>query len=198
MSQFILFRYKRLASPEEWQQCIMNNQVPRSEEKVDGLLLLTDEPGECIVIYNINVPYESFATRQQSIRILQRVRNVVQRDFSGIPASFQITASYLLVNEANGQHRIWTGSFYAHGNAPGMLSQFKRFDPNTFIQFSLNCLEDIEDTLYHWPRAQGTEWKFDHVISIIFNVQCKTQLRAPVTAKFRSRDRRNAITFALP
>ncbi len=176
----------------------MNNQVPRSEEKVDGLLLPTDEPGDCIVIYNINVPYDAFATRQQSIGILQRVRRLVQTDFAGIRTSFQITASYLLVNEANGQQRIWTGSFYAHGNAPGMLSQFKRFDPNTFIYFSLNCLEDIEDTLYHWPRSQGTEWKFDHVISIIFNVQCRTQLQAPVTLKFRHRDRRNAVTFALP
>jgi hypothetical protein len=176
----------------------MNNQVPRSEEKVDGLLLPCDEQGECIVIYNINVPYDSFATRQQSIGILQRVRNLLQADFRDIPTSFQVTASYLLVNEATGQQRIWTGSFYAHGNVPGMLSQFKRFDPNTFVFFSLNCLEDIEDTLYHWPRAQGTDWKFDHVISIIFNVQCKTNLQSHITSKFRHQDRRNAITFALP
>ena len=176
----------------------MNNQVPRSEEKVDALLLPCDEQGECIVIYNVNIPYEVFATRQDSIRILQRVRNLIQSDFRDIVTSFQITASYLLINEATGEHRTWTGSFYAHGNAPAMLSQFKRFDPNTFVFFALNSLEDIEDTLYHWPRARGTDWKFDHVISIIFNVQCKTVVQSHATAKFRYRDRRNAVTFALP
>ncbi len=118
----------------------VNRRAPSSEEKVDALLIPTDSRGHYIVIYNVNLPMRLFATDATSTAALERVKNLLERDFANAEATFQFTASYLLFHPATRQFRTWTGSFYPRGNAPAMLSTFQPFRPDTFVQFGLGTI----------------------------------------------------------
>jgi hypothetical protein len=178
----------------------MNHRAPRNEEKVDALLVPTDERTHFLVIYNVNVPFRSFDTLESSTNILQRVRNLLSTDFTNAVATFQLTASYLLLHRVTGEQRIWTGSFYPRGNAPAYLSAFTRFRPDTFVQYCLDSLDNVENTLLNWPNRGDTSWVFNEIISIIFNVQSMVQAEHSLVAKFsrRNHGRKTQIIFALP
>jgi hypothetical protein len=50
------------------------------------------------------------------------------------------------------------------------LSGFEDFDPNTFVDDSLNHLEDFEASLVRAPEL-SSNWVMTSVISVIFNIQ---------------------------
>jgi hypothetical protein len=197
---FILFRYKNAKAGQCGLQFAMNHRAPRSEEKVDALLVPTDERENFIVIYNVNIPFRSFDTLESSTNIVQRVKNLLMTDYINLIATFQLTASYLLLHRVTGEQRIWTGSFYPRGNAPAYLSAFKRFNPDTFVQYCLNSLDNVENTLLNWPNRGDTSWVFTQIISIIFNVQSIVPIEHPLITKFtrRNHGRKSQIVFALP
>ena len=177
----------------------VNRQTPSSEEKVDALLLPTDSRGHYIVIYNVNLPMRLFATDATSTAALERVKNLLERDFANAEATFQFTASYLLFHPATRQFRTWTGSFYPRGNAPAMLSTFQTFRPNTFVQFGLDSVVDVEDGLRNWAR-EDTGWVFHEIISVIVNVQTLVSQTHPLVSKFpnSTHGQKRHIVFALP
>ena len=181
-------------------QIAMNHQAPRSEEKVDALLVPTDDKKILLAIYNVNVPFNLFLTQEDTIQVLERVKNLLVRDFSNVEATFQLTASYLLVHKTTGQFRTWSGSFYPRGNSRSYLSGFRRFNPDTFVQFGLDSLENVEFTLLNWPNRRDTSWVLHEVISIIFNVQSLVSNENPLIRKFPGINygRKKRITFALP
>ncbi len=178
----------------------INRDTPSSEEKVDALLLPTDERASYIAIYNVNLPFQMFDTAESSTIALNRVKNLLEVDFANADATFQFTASYLLFHPPTRQHRIWTGSFYPRGNAPAMLSTFQRFRPDTFVQFGLDSVENVEDGLRDWPRDLDTAWVFHEMISVIVNVQTLVLQTHPLVSKFpnSTHGRKRHITFALP
>ena len=178
----------------------MNHQAPRSEEKVDALLVPTDTRNKLLAIYNVNVPFNLFDTQEDTLQVLERVKNLLVRDFSNAVATFQLTASYLLVHKTTGELRIWSGSFYPRGNAPAYLSAFKKFHPDTFVQYGLDCLDNVEHTLLNWPNRGDTSWVLQEVISIIFNVQSLVSNEHPLIRKFPGNNHgcKRPITFALP
>jgi len=97
----------------------VNRRAPSSEEKVDALLIPTDSRGHYIVIYNVNLPMRLFATDATSTAALERVKNLLERDFANAEATFQFTASYLLFHPATtsktaseiGREKTPAGSF---------------------------------------------------------------------------------------
>ena len=201
MSLFLyIFRYKSGCTCTAQPQLTMNRRTPRTEEKVDGLLVPTDERDSYLAIYNVNLPFRLFDTVHSTTAVLERVKNLLSRDFTNVIATFQFTASYLLVHRATGEQRIWTGSFYPRGNAPAYLSAFKRFHPDTFVQFGLDSLENVEYTLQNWPNRRDTAWVFHQILSIIINVQSMVPTDHPVISKFprNNHGRKSQIVFALP
>ena len=178
----------------------MNRRTPRTEEKVDGLLVPTDDRDTYLVIYNVNLPFRLFDTIGNTTAVLERVKRLLSIDFVNVIATFQFTASYLLVHRITGEQRIWTGSFYPRGNAPAYLSAFKRFHPDTFIQFGLDSLENVEHTLLNWPNRRDTSWVFHQILSIIVNVQSLLPAQHVLISKFprRHHGRKSQILFPLP
>jgi hypothetical protein len=178
----------------------MNYRAPRTEEKVDALLVPTDDRDNFIVVYNINVPFRTFDTLESSTVVLERVKRLLLSDFIQLIATFQLTASYLLLHRVTGEQRIWTGSFYPRGNAPAFLSAFKRFHPDSFVQYSLDSLENVEHTLLNWPNRGDTSWVFTQILSIIFNVQSIVPAEHSLISKFplRNHGRKSQIVFPLP
>jgi hypothetical protein len=178
----------------------MNHRAPRTEEKVDALLVPTDDKDNFIVVYNINVPFQVFHSMDTSTAILERVKGLLMTDFVQLVATFQLTASYLLLHRVTGEQRIWTGSFYPRGNAPAFLSAFRRFHHDTFVQYSLDSLENVEHTLLNWPNRGDTSWVFTQILSIIFNVQSIVPAEHSLISKFplRNNGRKSQIVFPLP
>lgn len=177
----------------------MHRNVPRTEEKVDGLLMPMDERNSYLAVYNVNLPVRMFDTVGSSTAALERTKNLLAVDFANANAMFQFTASYLLYNEATAQYRTWTGSFYPRGNAPAYLSAFRRFDPATFVAFGLASVDNVEQSLTSWTR-EDTNWAFSDLISIIVNVQSVVPATHPIVSKFpnSTHGRKRQIVFALP
>lgn len=174
----------------------MNNRAGRDQLKVDALCVpLTDNlQSDVIVIYNVNIPIQYFFDPQSAQEVLAKVKNLLSRDFYDAVTSFQITASYQLRHTITGELRTWTGSFNARNNAPAQLSGFEIFDNTTFIQVSLDHIEDIEARL---TQFEETKWVLNQIISIIFNVQSRVKFNDPVLTHFPQHGRRSQRTFAL-
>ena len=175
----------------------MNNRPGRSDLKVDALCVPLNENNprsDYIIIYNINIPIRYFFDPTEATRVLQRVNVLISGDFFNVPASFQITASYQLRHTTTGELRIWTGSFNARNNAPAQLSGFELFDHTTFVQTSLEHIEDLEERL---TLFEETKWVLHQVISIIFNVQSKVKFNHGTIGEFPNAGRRSHRTFAI-
>jgi hypothetical protein len=179
----------------------MNNRAARNELKVDVLSMPLKENNVeyFIVIYNINIPIQIIENPTDCEQVLYRVRALLTTDFAGEQVSYQITASYALVHAITGQQRTWTGSFNARANAPAQLTPFEIFNSNTFVASALEGIDGAERKLSQTIR-QESQWKFDHLISIIFNIQAKVQDHHPVIQRrrFPQHGRRAHITFPLP
>jgi hypothetical protein len=174
----------------------MNNHAGRHELKVDALSVpLTDSlRTDYIIIYNINIPIEYFNNAEEGYQVLNKVRNLLLRDFYDSVVSYQITASYQLRNTQTGELRTWTGSFNARNNAPAQLSGFEIFDNDTFIETSLDHIEDVDNRL---TTFEETKWVLNQIISIIFSVQSKVKYNSQILNKFPHHGRRSHQTFAL-
>ena len=173
----------------------MNNRAGRNELKVDALCVPLNENNprsDYIIIYNINIPIRYFLDPEEATRVLNRVNVLLQTHFYNVQTSFQITASYQLRHTTTGELRIWTGSFNARNNAPAQLSGFELFDHTTFVQVSLDHIEDLEDRL---TLLEETKWVLNQVISIIFNVQSKVKFNHATIGEFPNAGRRSHRTF---
>jgi hypothetical protein len=177
----------------------MNNHAERDQLKVDAVSLpVSDRQNtDYIVIYNVNIPIHYFNDDTSASNVLERVRDLLSTDFVYSRVGYQITASYELVHRITGQLRTWTGSFSVRNNAPAQISGFEEFDANTFVQTSLEHIEDVEERLTR-PNAEASNWMLHQIISIIFNIQSKVSNDSPVLTSFPRHGRRSHRTFALP
>ncbi len=169
----------------------MNNHAPRSVLKVDSTCIKLDETFN-LIIYNINIPAHYLQDRGELTEILERVRYVLIRDFSTFSITYQITASYILKHSENGQQKTWCGSFFARNNVFGVIAGFQQFLPNFFVGNSLQQLVNIDLKLSQ--NEFNTKWKFDELLSVIFNIQCKLPRNQP---PFANRRHREHVTFPL-
>jgi hypothetical protein len=177
----------------------MNNHAGRDELKVDAVSLPLDDPQKYyfIIIYNVNIPMEIIASLEQTVPVLERVRDLLVRDFPSSEVGYQITASYNLVHTVTGARRVWTGSFSVRYNAPAQVSGFEEFDSETFVATSIDLIADVEHSLNR-PDAVASNWKVESIISIIFNCQSKVDKFSPVLRSFPRHGERAYRTFPLP
>lgn len=174
----------------------MNNQAGREHLKVDAFSIPLRENNieYFIITYNVNIPIQIIENQIDCEQVLERVCVLLTTDFAGEEVDYQITASYTLVHAITGQQRIWTRSFYTHTNVP-----FETFNSNTFVASALEGINGAEQKLSQTIKLES-QWKFDHLISIIFNIQAKVQHHHPVIQRrrFPRNGRRAHITFPLP
>jgi len=175
----------------------MNNHVGRNVLKVDAVSTTLERNNKFLIIYNVNVPYEYLEEEDVTRRVLERIKQLLIRDFQHYPVVYQITASYTLTHSITGQVRVWTGSFSVRDNAPAQLSGFEEFEPDTFVDDSLNHLEDFEARLVRAPEL-SSNWVMSSVISIIFNVQSIVDQNSRTLNYFPRDGRRSHRTFPLP
>ena len=149
----------------------MNGRAPRSAFKVDSTILQPYADRSRLVIYNINLPQHLLTSQDTLVPALERIKNLIEKDFEHLPVVYQVTASYILTRIDTGQSKIWTGSFFAKNNSAALLSNFQNFHADTFVATSLVDLENIENKL-RW-NGVDTKWEFEQLLSVIFNVQCK-------------------------
>ena len=178
----------------------MNNHQSRNTLKVDAVSAPIEGHTHLryLIIYNINVPFEYLEERETTTRaILVRIKQLLVRDFNQHQPVYQITASYNLVHSISGEFRVWTGSFSVRDNTPAQITGFLPFDPDTFVDESLEDLEDFEEKLVRAPDL-SSNWVLNSINSIIFNVQCIVDRESPVLSNFPRDGRRSHKTFALP
>jgi hypothetical protein len=177
----------------------MNNHAGRNVLKVDALSSTIEDSTKdnYLIIYNVNVPYEYLDNEIILRGILERIQRLLTRHFENFPVVYQITASYNLVHSITGETRIWTGSFSVRDNAPAQLSGFEDFDKNTFVEDSLDYLEDVENKLVRNPEL-ASNWVFSSLNSVIFNVQSIVDTRSRALTPFPKNGPRSHRTFPLP
>ena len=180
-------------------QSIMDNHRGRDELKVDAVSCPVDDAkrNQFIIIYNINVPIEVFENEQDSRRVLERVKNLLVQDFGQTLVVYQITASYVLVHNLTGATRVWTGSFSARSNVPAQVSGWEDFDPEDFVDQSVESITHVEARLHRHPSV-SSNWRLQAMISIIFNCQSKVESTSLVLRTFPHHGKRTQRTFSLP
>ena len=179
---------------------MMNNHESRNTLKVDAVSAPIEDADHSnfLIIYNINVPHQYLDERETTTRnILERIKALLMRDFPQHEPVYQITASYNLINIISGEFRVWTGSFSVRDNTPAQITGFLTFDPNTFVDDSLENLEDFEEKLVRAPEL-SSNWALNSINSVIFNVQCVVDTESHVVGQFPRNGRRTHRTFALP
>lgn len=127
----------------------------------------------CIIVYNITLPVNIVEDENLRYLNLQRVNQLLVADF-GVNADifYQVTGSYTLVNRVTGATQLWTGSFYTNlVFNPSLVQSFQRFDRETFTQSSFDLLSRAEEILAR--NGNNSEWTFESLKDIIFNVQLK-------------------------
>ena len=149
---------------------MMNNHASRTLLKVDATTLNVDS-NYAVIIYNINIPQNYLTDQQELSSVLTRIEQLLSRDFANLSVLYQISASYILKNSKSGETKTWTGSFFARNNVLGVIAQFQQFVAATFVRNSLSQLINIEQKLL--ANGLNTEWKFDQLLSIIYNIQSK-------------------------
>ena len=162
------------------------------EFKLDGAAILDSvDPNQRILVFNFNVPIE----RAQSAPAFERIRQQIETDFPAesresvvVPLYYQISAAYVLVHRDTGDERYWLGSFNPRARDLSTVTEFRPYDPQTFVQHALtNCsqqsiLNRLED------RAAGTEsvWRLSRLLSVIVSVQATARIRHPVFVHHRT------------
>ena len=177
----------------------MNNHAPRSILKVDATSINTRQNGllnAILMIYNINIPEQTVQNRNMLLTSLQQVADLISNDFQFKRVVYQITASYLLEHIETGQTRTWTGSFFVKNNTLAQVSDFTVFDRNNFVRTSTNDINNIENKLL--LRNVNTKWRFNRLLSVIFNVQCAVDSREPILNTRELKEPRKHKTFSFP
>jgi hypothetical protein len=177
----------------------MDHRAPRNVLKVDSVSAPIENPSrnDFLIIYNVNVPYEYLENEASTRRVLERIKNLLHRDFGDYRVVYQITASYNLVHALTGEVRVWTGSFSVRNNVPAQISDFEDFEENTFVNEALDHLEDLEEKLTRAPEL-SSNWVLANIISIIFNVQTIVDIHSQVLNAYYRHGQRAYRTFALP
>jgi len=136
--------------------------------------------GEILVLYNVNLPELLVDNEADRERALEIVKNLVQTDFEGNRVDYQITASYMLKNAVTGQTKLWRGSFFTSENSPAEITQFKQFNPSTFVQTALGETsgENVRERL-RW-FGNNSVWAFESLESAIVNIQTVLPSSHPV------------------
>ena len=146
----------------------MDHHAPRSLLKVDATCLKI-RPLKYLIIYNFNIPETVVYNQDELIVTLQRIGKLITEDFIHKRVLYQIIASYILKHQVTGETRTWTRSFFVKNNSLAQVSDFLVFDNNTFVRTSLIEIGDIENKL---NLDNDTKWRFDRLLSVIFNTQC--------------------------
>ena len=170
---------------------MMNNHAPRSLLKVDSTCLKVDRDF-CLIVYNINIPQLYLNDRGELSDVLDRIKQRLIEDFGNLSSLYQISASYILKHSESGEIRTWTGSFFARNNVLGVIADFEQFSDATFVRQSLQQLTNAEEKLL--ANGFDTKWKFDTLLSVIFNIQCKVPSNHRLAYNKRHREHR---TFPL-
>ena len=175
----------------------MNNHAGRNILKVDAISTTLTRNNKFLILYNVNVPYEYLEQEDVTRGVLERIKDLLVRDFEHYPVAYQITASYVVVHSTTQESRVWTDSFRAKDNAPAQLSGFKESEPVNFVNESLDHLEDFEARLVRRPDF-SSKWVLVSVISVIFNVQSIVDQNSRTIHNFLRDGRRAQRTFPLP
>ena len=127
----------------------------------------------CIIIYNVTLPAGVVENENLRHAHLERINYLLLDDFGEDENIFyQVTGSYTLVNRVTGATQLWTGSFFTNlVFNPSLLRPFAKFERATFTQTCFDLLGRAEDILRR--NGNDSEWTFDSLRSIIFNVQVK-------------------------
>ena len=131
------------------------------------------DPNVHIVIYNITLPVTIVQNDVQRQLHLEKANTLLQDDFRNIQeVYYQVTGSYTLVNRTTGATQLWTGSFFtSYLHNPSIIQGFRQYDAATFVDTNFRLLDFAEQILR--ANGQDSEWVFESLKSIIFNVQAK-------------------------
>jgi hypothetical protein len=152
---------------------------------------------QLLVFYNINIPEAIVNNNIERRAVLERVKNLLIRDFRRENVVYQICASYYLKHIDTNEEIIWTGSFFAKNNNPSRLLGFQVFDVTHFVDICFNATENVDEKFRN--NNFDTKWQYDRLISVIINIQGQVFGNDPIIRKRNLQlNARRHTTFFLP
>lgn len=157
-----------------------------------------EENDSAILLYNVSVPAEIIRDPIRRRNVLERVGDFLAYDFGpDAQISYQITATYYLINTIDQTLRLWSGSFFTRENNPNLVQDFRRFNAQTFVEQAFAGTENVEAKV-QW-RGLDTNWQFDSLQTVVISAQCKVGQNSAVLRRRNLRAKKNKTTsFALP
>jgi hypothetical protein len=148
----------------------------REELKLDIAAVDIDQGRYLLLIANFNVPYNIVAGDEARYDdILARIAHFVSTNILPLQATFQISATYTLVNTVTNDERVWTGSFSHSSGQSASLSGplFQDFEVQHFMRETKRCTEQAHIAASLDWSEQDTDWAFLETQSIIVGFQAK-------------------------
>lgn len=150
--------------------------MDRNILKVDQLLshVQSGHTTLCILLTNVNVPEIYFRHPYEELpNIVRRIKNLIINCYDNIAeVTYEITASYTLINSQTNRLHVWTGSFNSRFLTIPSLQDEQRVTED-FEQQAINLLSDRNfiDTRLSRVSDKDTKHKYQSLVSIIFNIE---------------------------
>ena len=131
-----------------------------------------------IVLLNFNLPKVEVEDNRDT-QLKQRLKEIevfLVKNFNSLSISYQLSASYWLVNRITEAKYRWAGSFFARDLAAASISGsvFLNFTPANFVQNTWELLDKANILRSLTVNFLNSAWHFDQLISVI--VCCQAQL----------------------
>jgi len=166
--------------------------------KLDGIIF-RDNPSSFIIKINYNVPLNRLIDENDSKTIISRIKDWVSDEFlkeiEKDRLYYNISATYNLIHDDNGELRLWQGSFQPRNNQLCLVKESTLFQMNHFENevFIVTRPDNVFENL----RIVGldTKWTISDVKSVIisFESRCSSahhvlRLNSPIIPANRLRD----------
>jgi hypothetical protein len=172
--------------------------------KLDVTSLNLEGEQKSLLCLNFNIPLRTQENYQEFDQVLRNITSFLTEHFlPPLRISFQVTASYFLINSVTGDERLWTGSFFPANRVSLSGPFFQNFHPVSFPR-KLHEYTAPENFLQCFSFEElDTEWKFSQVASFIVNCQLTVRDDHQFIREFdmwsaRRRHRRRHVILAYP
>ena len=171
--------------------------------KVDSFIVPQRCTDDMLVVYTIDIPFDIIYKTEESTHVLERVKNLIVKDFQNVKACYHIILNYEMLNTEDGKIRSGYG-FCVGSKPPPVETELETFKSKTFVDSCLSSMIDLVERrvaveFQDYCQLTGcNKWLLRNFHSIVFKIQSKIKQKSVVAKSFPHNGKHTKKTFALP
>lgn len=148
----------------------------REDLKLDINVVDVEGGARALALLNFNIPYNIVENNLQYQNVLSDVSQFLETQILSVNVgiSFQVSATYYLVNRRTGEERFWSGSFNYTAREAALLSG-QQFLPYTsranFLRDVTRCTTEEHILACLQWQDRDTDWTFLRTNSVVLSCQ---------------------------